>query len=78
MTTGHRPPGTLRRTAGALTAGALALAGLIALPAAPAQADTTAKGDVIASLWEGKWNSIAPGCTDVLGPTTTPNATACT
>ncbi|MFE3169093.1 hypothetical protein [Streptomyces sp. NPDC059224] len=76
MTTGHRPPGALRRTAGALTAGTLALAGPIALPAAPAQADTTAKGNTIAGPWEGNRNSIASGCTDALGPTTTPNATA--
>ncbi|MGW7421863.1 carbohydrate-binding module family 20 domain-containing protein [Streptomyces sp. NPDC054813] len=68
MTTRHRPPGVLRRTAGALAAGALALAGVIALPASPAQADTTAKGDVIANLWEWNWNSIASECTDVLGP----------
>jgi hypothetical protein len=41
--TKHRPPGVFRRTAGAMTAGALAL------PPTPAQADTTAKGDVIAA-----------------------------
>jgi alpha-amylase len=69
MTTRHRPPGVLRRrTAGALAAGALALAGVIALPPSPAQADTTAKGDVIANLWEWNWNSIASECTNVLGP----------
>jgi alpha-amylase len=69
MTTRHRPPGVLRRrTAGALAAGALALAGVIALPPSPAQADTTAKGDVIANLWEWNWDSIASECTNVLGP----------
>ncbi|MEW2301929.1 carbohydrate-binding module family 20 domain-containing protein [Streptomyces sp. NPDC006655] len=68
MTTRHRPPGVFRRSAGALAAGALALAGLIALPAPAAQADTTAKGDVIANLWEWNWNSVAKECTDVLGP----------
>jgi alpha-amylase len=68
MTTRHRPPGVLRRTAGALAAGALAPAGVIALPASPAQADTTAKGDVIANLWEWNWNSIASECTNILGP----------
>ncbi|MFD5539873.1 carbohydrate-binding module family 20 domain-containing protein [Streptomyces sp. NPDC127079] len=68
MTTRHRPPGVFRRSAGALAAGALALAGLIALPVPAAQADTTAKGDVIANLWEWNWNSVAKECTDVLGP----------
>ncbi|WP_407699491.1 carbohydrate-binding module family 20 domain-containing protein [Streptomyces broussonetiae] len=67
----HRPPGpagVFRRTAGAMSAGALALAGVLALPAAPAQARTTAKGDVIANLWEWNWDSIASECTNVLGP----------
>ncbi|MEU6504775.1 carbohydrate-binding module family 20 domain-containing protein [Streptomyces sp. NPDC046942] len=67
----HRPPGSpgvVRRTAGAVAAGALALAGVLALPATPAQAKTTAKGDVIANLWEWNWDSIASECTDVLGP----------
>ncbi|MFD5796218.1 carbohydrate-binding module family 20 domain-containing protein [Streptomyces diastatochromogenes] len=64
----HRPQGVLRRTATAAAAGALALAGAIALPATPAQADTTAKGDVIANLWEWNWDSIATECTNVLGP----------
>ncbi|MFE8943565.1 carbohydrate-binding module family 20 domain-containing protein [Streptomyces sp. NPDC007856] len=64
----HRPPGVLRRTATAAAAGALALAGAIALPATPAQAGTTAKGDVIANLWEWNWDSIASECTNVLGP----------
>jgi alpha-amylase len=62
------PPGPVRRTAGAVAAGALALAGVLALPASPAQADTTAKGDVIANLWEWNWDSVASECTDVLGP----------
>ncbi|MFJ3301914.1 carbohydrate-binding module family 20 domain-containing protein [Streptomyces sp. NPDC086549] len=66
--TGHRPPGAFRRTAGAVAAGALALAGVLALPPTPAQADTTAKGDVIANLWEWNWDSIASECTNVLGP----------
>ncbi|WP_217552652.1 carbohydrate-binding module family 20 domain-containing protein [Streptomyces sp. GbtcB6] len=66
--TRHRPPGVFRRTAGAVAAGALALAGVIALPATSAQADTTAKGDVIANLWEWNWNSIASECTNILGP----------
>lgn len=66
--TGHRPPGVFRRTAGAVAAGALTLAGVLALPATPAQADTTAKGDVIANLWEWNWDSIASECTSVLGP----------
>ncbi|MEU1402470.1 carbohydrate-binding module family 20 domain-containing protein [Streptomyces sp. NPDC005728] len=64
----HRPPGLFRRTATAAAAGALALAGAIALPATPAQADTTAKGDVIANLWEWNWDSIATECTNILGP----------
>ncbi|OIK02303.1 alpha-amlyase [Streptomyces sp. MUSC 14] len=67
----HRPPGAagaFRRTAGATAAGALALAGVLALPATPAQARTTAKGDVIANLWEWNWDSIASECTNVLGP----------
>ncbi|MGW0209196.1 carbohydrate-binding module family 20 domain-containing protein [Streptomyces sp. NPDC003233] len=34
----------------------------------PAQAGTTAKGDVIANLWEWNWDSIASQCTNVLGP----------
>ncbi|MGM0355042.1 carbohydrate-binding module family 20 domain-containing protein [Streptomyces sp. ECR3] len=69
MTTPHRPPGGLiRRLSTAAAAGALALAGAVALPAAPAQADTTAKKDVIANLWEWNWKSIAKECTDVLGP----------
>ena len=67
--TGHRPPGVFRRrTASAVAAGALALAGAVALPAASAHADTTAKGDVIANLWEWNWNSVASECTNVLGP----------
>ncbi|MFJ9538211.1 carbohydrate-binding module family 20 domain-containing protein [Streptomyces sp. NPDC101225] len=65
---GHRPPGVCRRTARAVAAGALALAGAVALPAASAHADTTAKGDVIANLWEWNWNSIASECTNILGP----------
>ncbi|MEU6259774.1 carbohydrate-binding module family 20 domain-containing protein [Streptomyces sp. NPDC047043] len=64
----HRPPGALRRTAGAVAAGALALAGAVALPVTSAHADTTAKGDVIANLWEWNWDSIASECTNVLGP----------
>ncbi|MFF4904145.1 carbohydrate-binding module family 20 domain-containing protein [Streptomyces sp. NPDC001260] len=64
----HRPPGVLRRTATAVAAGTLALAGAVALPAADAHADTTAKGDVIANLWEWNWDSIASECTNVLGP----------
>ncbi|MFF4499421.1 carbohydrate-binding module family 20 domain-containing protein [Streptomyces sp. NPDC001401] len=66
--TRHRPPGVFRRTASAVAAGALALAGAVALPAASAHADTTAKGDVIANLWEWNWDSIASECTNVLGP----------
>lgn len=66
--TPHRPPGALRRTAYLAAAGALALAGAIALPASPAAAKTTAKGDVIANLWEWNWNSVASECTNVLGP----------
>ncbi|EST23659.1 carbohydrate-binding module family 20 domain-containing protein [Streptomyces roseochromogenus] len=65
----HRPPGVLRRSATAAAAGALALAGAIALPAPAAQADTTAKGDVIANLWEWNWDSVAAECTNILGPT---------
>ncbi|ALV36102.1 carbohydrate-binding module family 20 domain-containing protein [Streptomyces sp. CdTB01] len=64
----HRPPGVFRRTATAVAAGTLALAGAVALPAADAHADTTAKGDVIANLWEWNWDSIASECTNVLGP----------
>ena len=65
----RRHDGTaLRRAATALAAGALALAGAVALPAAPAQADTTAKNDVIANLWEWNWDSVASECTNVLGP----------
>lgn len=64
----RRPPGVLRRTATAAAVGALALAGLTALPAAPAHADTTTSGDVIANLWSYNWNSVASECTDVLGP----------
>jgi len=48
--------------------GALALAGVTALPTAPAQADATASGDVIANLWSYNWDSVASECTDVLGP----------
>ncbi|GAA3789010.1 carbohydrate-binding module family 20 domain-containing protein [Streptomyces coacervatus] len=66
--TRHRPPGVFRRTASAAAAGALALAGAIALPATTAHADTSAKGDVIANLWEWNWDSIASECTNVLGP----------
>jgi alpha-amylase len=51
-----------------MAAGALALAGVVALPAQSAQADTAAKGDVIANLWEWNWDSVAKECTDVLGP----------
>ncbi|MFJ9905282.1 carbohydrate-binding module family 20 domain-containing protein [Streptomyces sp. NPDC101152] len=65
---GHHPPGVFRRTATALAAGTLALAGAVALPAADAHADTTAKGDVIANLWEWNWDSVAAECTNVLGP----------
>ena len=43
--TRHRPPGVFRRTASAVAAGALALAGAVALPAASAHADTTANGE---------------------------------
>ncbi|MEU3618533.1 carbohydrate-binding module family 20 domain-containing protein [Streptomyces sp. NPDC006872] len=68
MTARHRPPGVLRRTASTVAAAALALAGAIALPAAPARADATTSGDVIANLWEYNWNSVASECTDVLGP----------
>ncbi|MFI8228029.1 carbohydrate-binding module family 20 domain-containing protein [Streptomyces sp. NPDC085900] len=64
----HRPPGVLRRTVTAVAAGTLAVAGAVALPAADAHADTTAKGDVIANLWEWNWDSIASECTNVLGP----------
>ncbi|MET7474798.1 carbohydrate-binding module family 20 domain-containing protein [Streptomyces sp. NPDC005648] len=65
---GHHPAGVFRRTASAVAAGALALAGTLALPATTAHADTGAKGDVIANLWEWNWDSIASECTDVLGP----------
>ncbi|MCX4761460.1 alpha-amylase family glycosyl hydrolase [Streptomyces sp. NBC_01275] len=68
MTIGPRPPSVLQRTATAAAAAALALAGVIALPAAPAHADATTSGDVIANLWEYNWNSVASECTDVLGP----------
>ncbi|MFJ3668270.1 carbohydrate-binding module family 20 domain-containing protein [Streptomyces sp. NPDC090106] len=57
-----------RRAASLLTAGALALAGAVALPATPAAADATTSGDVIANLWEYNWKSVASECTDVLGP----------
>ena len=63
-----RPPGALRRAATAAAAATLALAGAVALPAGAAHADPTAKGDVIANLWEWNWDSIATECTDVLGP----------
>ncbi|WP_428934460.1 carbohydrate-binding module family 20 domain-containing protein [Streptomyces sp. ACT015] len=68
MTTRHRSPGVLRRTVTAAAAGALALAGAVALPAPPARAETTVKGDVIANLWEWNWTSVAAECTGVLGP----------
>ncbi|MGW4563458.1 carbohydrate-binding module family 20 domain-containing protein [Streptomyces sp. NPDC004561] len=64
----HQSRGLLRRSASAAAVGALTLAGIVTLPAAPAQAGTTAKGDVIANLWEWNWDSIASECTDVLGP----------
>jgi alpha-amylase len=64
----YGPPPSLRRAASAVAAGALALAGVVALPAATAHADTSAKGDVIANLWEWNWDSIATECTNVLGP----------
>lgn len=60
--------GPARRMASTVAAGALALAGVIALPAATAHADTSAKGDVIANLWEWNWDSIASECANVLGP----------
>ncbi|WP_105973973.1 carbohydrate-binding module family 20 domain-containing protein [Streptomyces geranii] len=65
-----RPPGAglVRRAAGATAAAALALAGAVALPATPAQADATTSGDVIANLWEYNWDSVAAECTNVLGP----------
>ena len=63
-----RPPGVLRRTARAVAVGALALAGVTALPTAPARADATASGDVIANLWSYNWDSVASECTDVLEP----------
>ncbi|NUP20018.1 MAG: alpha-amylase [Streptomyces sp.] len=63
-----RPPGVLRRTVTAVAAGALALAGAVALPATPAQADATTSGDVIANLWSYNWDSVAAECTNVLGP----------
>ncbi|MCW7943730.1 alpha-amlyase [Streptomyces hygroscopicus] len=66
--TGRRPPGFLRRATTVAAVGALALTGPTALPAHPARADTTAKGDVIANLWEWNWDSIAAECTQVLGP----------
>src|SRR5690349_4067348 len=56
------------RLARAVAVGALALAGVTALPTAPAQADATASGDVIANLWSYNWDSVASECTDVLGP----------
>ncbi|MCF1594169.1 carbohydrate-binding module family 20 domain-containing protein [Streptomyces muensis] len=68
MTNRHRPPGALRRTLTAVAAGALALAGAVALPATPAQADATTSGDVIANLWSYNWDSVASECTNVLGP----------
>ncbi|QNP73074.1 alpha amylase C-terminal domain-containing protein [Streptomyces roseirectus] len=68
----HHPPGvphrTLHRTLRLTAASALALAGVVALPAASAHADPTRKGDVIANLWEWNWDSVAAECTDVLGP----------
>ncbi|MBK3576017.1 alpha-amylase [Streptomyces sp. MBT65] len=64
----YRTPGTIRRAASTVAAGALALAGVVALPAATAHADASAKGDVIANLWEWNWDSIASECTNVLGP----------
>ncbi|MCX3062004.1 carbohydrate-binding module family 20 domain-containing protein [Streptomyces beihaiensis] len=70
-----RPPRPRRRTAAAFAVGALALGGLVALPAsaAPAAAatatDTGVKnGDVIANLWEWNWKSVGKECTDVLDP----------
>lgn len=68
MTDRHHPPGVLRRAVTAAAAGALALAGVIGLPASPAQADATTSGDVIANLWSYNWDSVASECTDVLGP----------
>ncbi|WP_030618896.1 carbohydrate-binding module family 20 domain-containing protein [Streptomyces fulvoviolaceus] len=68
MTSRHRPPGVFHRAARAVTVGALALAGVTALPAATAQADATTSGDVIANLWSYNWDSVASECTDVLGP----------
>ncbi|MFK0173117.1 carbohydrate-binding module family 20 domain-containing protein [Streptomyces sp. NPDC090306] len=64
----HRPPGVFRRTASAVSVGALALSCATVLPAATARADTGARGDVIANLWEWNWDSVASECTDVLGP----------
>ncbi|MFI9833964.1 carbohydrate-binding module family 20 domain-containing protein [Streptomyces sp. NPDC051913] len=61
-------PGALSRTTRAMAVGALALAGVTALPAATAHADATTSGDVIANLWEWNWDSVAAECTDVLGP----------
>ncbi|MFD0435375.1 carbohydrate-binding module family 20 domain-containing protein [Streptomyces chartreusis] len=68
MTTRPRSPGALRRTLSAVAAGALALAGAVALPASPAHADATTSGDVIANLWSYNWDSVASECTEVLGP----------
>lgn len=64
----HRPPGVFRRTAAAVSVGALALACATVLPATEARADTSARGDVIANLWEWNWDSVAAECADVLGP----------
>ncbi|WP_428956442.1 carbohydrate-binding module family 20 domain-containing protein [Streptomyces sp. cg35] len=65
-----RPSRPRRRTAAALAVGALALGGVVALPASPAAAADTGvpNGDVIANLWQWNWASVAKECTDVLDP----------
>ncbi|MEV5612531.1 carbohydrate-binding module family 20 domain-containing protein [Streptomyces sp. NPDC052225] len=67
-----RPPTRRHRAATALAAGALAVGGLVALPApaaTAAAADTGVKnGDVIANLWSWNWKSVAKECTDTLDP----------
>ncbi|MFJ9037548.1 carbohydrate-binding module family 20 domain-containing protein [Streptomyces sp. NPDC102406] len=64
------PPRRKHRTATVLAVGALALGGVVTLPAQTASAADTGvrNGDVIANLWSWNWKSVAKECTDVLDP----------